>query len=66
MHVMFTQPRKPLHHGRRYGVLGQKRCDQVDDEEEQPTGNKTTDDDRQGLGGFVLALQRNPTIVTPS
>jgi len=44
LQLTLTQPREPLHHSRRYGVLRQKRRDQVDDEEEQPTGNEATDD----------------------
>lgn len=59
-----TQPREPFHHARRYGVIGQKRRDQVDDEEKQPTSDEPSDDDGQRLRGLVLALERHPAIVT--
>lgn len=64
--AVLTQPREPFHHVRRYGVLGQKRRDQIADEEEQPTGDEAADDDGQRLRGLVFALQRDATVVTPA
>jgi len=61
---VLTQPRKPLHHVFRYGRRRQKRRNQVHDEEQQPTGDEPADHYGQRLRRFILALQRNPAIVT--
>jgi len=62
--IALTQPREPFHHVLRYGRRRQKWRDQVDDEEQQPAGDESADDDGQRLRRLVLALQRNPAIVT--
>uniref|UniRef100_A0A182VX04 Uncharacterized protein n=1 Tax=Anopheles minimus TaxID=112268 RepID=A0A182VX04_9DIPT len=53
-----TEPGKELAQLRHGPVLRQERRDDVVDEERQPAGNETPDDDAERLGRLVLALHR--------